>query len=63
MEQDEGKEDRQALVDQGSLGAEPSETYLERVNGLDNVVRECMHISQDYAGIKSPSGKHFYASV
>jgi hypothetical protein len=63
MEQDEGKEDRQAFVDQGSLGAEPSETYLERVNGLDNIVRECMHISQDYAGIKSPSGKHFYASV
>jgi hypothetical protein len=63
MEQDEGKEDRQALVDQGSLGAEPSETYQERVKGLDSVARECMHISQDYAGIESPSGKHFYASI
>lgn len=63
MEQDKGKEDRQSLVDKGSLGAEPSETYQERVKGLDNVVRECMHISQDYAGIESPSGKHFYASV
>jgi len=37
MEKDEGKGDRQALVDQGMLGEEPSMTYLERVNGLDNV--------------------------
>ncbi|MDR6678443.1 DUF5677 domain-containing protein [Pseudomonas oryzihabitans] len=63
MEPDGGKDDRQALVDQGSLGAEPSEKYQERVKGLDNVVRECMRISQYYAGIESPSGKHFYASV
>ncbi|MCH5489580.1 DUF5677 domain-containing protein [Pseudomonas syringae] len=63
MVKDEGKADRQALADQGMLGEEPSMTYLERVNGLDNVVRECMHISQGYAGIKSPSGKHYYASV
>lgn len=63
MKKDEGKADRQALADQGMLGEEPSMTYLERVRGLDNVVRECMHISQGYAGIKSPSGKHYYASV
>ncbi|VVP13710.1 hypothetical protein PS850_03502 [Pseudomonas fluorescens] len=63
MEKDEGKADRQALADQGMLGEEPSMTYQERVNGLDNVVRECMHVSQGYAGIKSPSGKHYYASV
>jgi len=63
MEEDEGKANRQAIADRGMLGEEPSMTYLERVNGLDNVVRECMHISQGYAGIKSPSSKHFYASV
>ncbi|MDY0744200.1 DUF5677 domain-containing protein [Paucibacter sp. R3-3] len=30
---------------------------------LDNVVRECMYVSRSYAGIKSPTSKHFYASV
>ncbi len=30
---------------------------------LDNVVRECMHVSKQYGGIPSPSTKHYYASV
>lgn len=63
MAQDGADKDRQCLVDQGSLGAEPSEHYLERVQALDNVIRECMHVSQGYAGIRSPSGRHYYASV
>lgn len=63
MVQGDIDKDRQSLVDKGSLGAEPSEHYLERVQALDNVVRECMHVSQSYAGIRSPSGRHYYASV
>lgn len=41
----------------------PSGDYLERVNMLDNIVRDCISVSRDYAGIKSPTGRHFYASV
>ncbi len=41
----------------------PSNQYMERVDMIDNVVRECMHVSQRYAGISSPSTKHFYASA
>ncbi|XQE65840.1 DUF5677 domain-containing protein [Pseudomonas sp. P3C3] len=63
MVQGDTDKDRQSLVDKGSLGAEPSEHYLERVQALDNVIRECMHVSQSYAGIRSPSGRHYYASV
>ncbi|MFP1813909.1 DUF5677 domain-containing protein [Lonsdalea quercina] len=55
--------DRQFLVDQGCLGNEPSEEYMDRVTGLDNIVRECMHVSQSYSGIRSPTGRHYYASV
>jgi hypothetical protein len=30
------------IVDLGGLEPEPSENYLESLNMLDNVVRECM---------------------
>ncbi len=30
---------------------------------LDGVVRDCINVSRKYAGIASPTGKHFYASV
>lgn len=63
MAQDEAAVDRQILADQGALGAEPSEDYKARVDGLDNIVRECLHVSRGYSGIRSPSGRHFYASV
>lgn len=44
-------------------GNQPSESYLESLNVLDNVVRECINVSGSYSGISSPSGRHFYASV
>lgn len=53
----------QAVVDDGSLGMEPSESYRESLDVLDNVVRECMYVSKGYAGIPAPTGRHFYASV
>lgn len=45
------------------LGEEPSAGYLKSVEMLDNAVRECMYVSKGYAGIKSPSSRHYYASV
>lgn len=51
------------IVDQGGLEPEPSEGYLESLNMLDNVARECLHVSRGYGGIPSPHGRHFYASV
>jgi len=55
--------DHTAVFEAASLGNEPSADYLKRVDVLDNVVRECMHVSRGYAGIPSPSSRHFYASV
>lgn len=52
-----------AIADQGNLGAEPSSEYLESLGLLDNVTRECIFVSKAHAGIASPSGRHFYASV
>lgn len=43
MAHDEGKEGSLALMDQGTLGEEPSETNLERVNGLDMLCRKLPH--------------------
>jgi len=51
------------IADRGGLEPEPSEHYLETLKMLDNVVRECIHVSQGYGGIPSPHGRHFYASV
>jgi hypothetical protein len=47
----------------GSVGPEPSAEYLERLAFLDGVVRECITVSRQSAGIASPTAKHFYASV
>ena len=51
------------LVDLGAMGPKPSSDYLEALNALDNVVRDCMHVSRRYHGIASPTGAHYYASV
>lgn len=59
----QGEYDLQAIVDDGNLGTERSESYQESLDALDNVVRECMHVSKGYAGIPAPTGRHFYASV
>lgn len=60
---DEDEYNLQAVLDDGNLGAEPSEAYRESLDVLDNVVRECMYVSKSYAGIPAPTGRHFYASV
>ncbi|ALL66142.1 hypothetical protein K788_0003273 [Paraburkholderia caribensis MBA4] len=52
-----------AVVDDARLGNDPSPEYMERVHVLDNVVRDCMFVSQRYAGIRAPSSRHYYASV
>lgn len=51
------------VIDLGALGPEPSESYLERLQMLDEIVRECIFVSRSYAGIPSPTSQHFYASV
>lgn len=55
--------DLQAVVDDGNIGPNPSEDYMEGLDFLDSVVRECMFVSKCYAGIASPTARHFYASV
>lgn len=51
------------LLDRGNFGKEPSDHYKERLDALDNIVRECMHVSHGYGGIPAPTSQHFYASV
>lgn len=51
------------IADRGGLEPEPSEKYLESLDMLDNVVRECIHVSHRYGGIPSPHARHYYASV
>jgi hypothetical protein len=55
--------DHEALLGDAQLGNQPSERYLDVVDTLDNVVRECMYVSKGYAGIRSPTSRHYYASV
>lgn len=45
------------------MSNEPSDHYKERVATLDNVVRDCISLSQACAGIRSLTGSHFFASV
>lgn len=68
QEVDQAAEDRdtptlEEVVDVGALGPEPSESYLERLRMLDEIVRECIFVSRSYAGIPSPTSRHFYGSV
>lgn len=53
----------QDVIDAGAWGPEPGKDYLERLDMLDNVVRECIWVAKRYAGILAPEGRHFYASV
>lgn len=55
--------DFEDLFDYANLGKEPSESYKERLDALDNIVRECMHVSHGYGEIPAPTSRHFYASV
>lgn len=40
-----------------------SPEYNKIIKGLDSVIRECIDVSQNFAGIASPTGAHYYASV
>ena len=55
--------DLESIVDDSRLGGEPSPEYLENVNMIDNIVRECMYVSKSYGGILAPSGRHSYAAI
>jgi hypothetical protein len=54
---------REEILRAGNIGDQPSADYLRSVDVLDNVVREGITVSRQYAGIQAPSSKHFYASV
>jgi len=41
----------------------PSENYKVRVAALDNIVKDCISLSNACEGIRSPKGSHFFASV
>lgn len=41
----------------------PSKDYIDCIASFDNTIQHCIDISQKYAGISSPTGTHFYASV
>lgn len=43
--------------------AKPPEEYVELLHGFADEVANCMHVSREFGGISSPTGKHFYASV
>lgn len=43
--------------------AAPSANYLETIQMLDSVVRDCSQVSRRFGGIPSPTAKHYYASV
>jgi len=42
---------------------EVSIDYNRYLDGLDNVVRSCCHLSRECGGWRSPTSQHFYASV
>ncbi|MDQ9170697.1 DUF5677 domain-containing protein [Oxalobacteraceae bacterium R-40] len=52
-----------SVLENANLGAEPSDDYIEGLDVLDDVVRDCMLVSKGFAGIPAPTSRHFYASV
>lgn len=51
------------VVAAGAIEEPISLDYTQSLNVLDNVVRDCIHVSKMHAGVPSPTGRHFYASV
>lgn len=51
------------LPGQQDRAAAPPKDYLERLNLFADEVANCMHVSRKFAGISSPTSRHFYASV
>ncbi len=55
--------DHDALLDDAHLEKPPSDHYLTRVKAFDNIVRDCIRVSHGFSGIRSPTSRHYYASV
>jgi hypothetical protein len=53
----------EAILDSAKIGNKPSSDYFDHLDMLDNLVRDCMFVSKGYSGIKSPSTRHYYASI
>jgi hypothetical protein len=51
------------VLNDARIGNEPSAQYLRRIDQLDKIVRNCMSLSRQYAGMPSPTSRHYYASV
>lgn len=41
----------------------PPSDYAETLERLANTTAQCMELSRQYAGIRSPTGRHYFASV
>jgi hypothetical protein len=42
---------------------QPSPEYFERLQALESILAACIHTSNQFAGIPSPTTKHYYAST
>lgn len=51
------------VVAAGRIEAQISPNYKKSLDLLDNVVRDCIMVSNQYGGIPAPTSQHFYASV
>ncbi len=40
-----------------------SSDYKERLNAFEGLLSDCLHVSQNCAGIRAPTNSHFFASV
>lgn len=45
------------------METKPSNSYMERIDALDKIVRDCIEVSQRLSGIPSLTGSHYYASL
>lgn len=45
------------------MPAVPSKTYRDLSRQLDAAINRCIYVSRKHAGIRSPTGSHFYASA
>jgi len=45
------------------MASVPSKKYRELSRELDAAINRCIYVSRKHAGIRSPTGSHFYSSV
>jgi Family of unknown function (DUF5677) len=55
--------EKSKLLEKANPYTEPSEHYIERIEALDSIVRECINLSQKYSNKRPPNGQVYYASV